>query len=281
MPRRDFNVAYVFGFSAAVCGVCAIFVAGAAVSLAERQEINAALAKQRNVLEAAGLVEPGESYEKDEIQRRFAAVEPLVVRRSDGTVVEDIDPATFDQQATKKDAETSEAAPDNDAGISRLPDYGLVYLVRDEAGEVEKLVLPVEGYGLWSTLYGFLALEADARTIAGLTFYQHGETPGLGGEVDNQLWKNLWRGRKAFDEDWQPRIEVIKGSAPPAEEAPYLVDGLSGATITSRGVMHLVRFWIGPEGFGPFLERYREGLEGAASPADDSTDSTDTARRAA
>jgi len=123
-------------------------------------------------------------------------------------------------------------------------------------GAVEKMILPIEGKGLWSTLYGFLALDADARTIRGITFYQHGETPGLGGEVDNPGWKARWAGRQAFDEQGEVRIEVLKKEAGPPEEDPYHVDGLSGATITSRGVNELVRFWLGPNGFKPYIERY-------------------------
>jgi Na+-transporting NADH:ubiquinone oxidoreductase subunit C len=120
------------------------------------------------------------------------------------------------------------------------------------------VVIPVEGKGLWSTLYGFLALDKDVNTIKGLTFYQHAETPGLGGEVDNPKWKALWPGRKAFGDDGQPKIAVIKGQAGPVAEDPYQVDGLSGATITARGVSHLVQFWLGTNGFGPYLKQFKE-----------------------
>ena len=124
------------------------------------------------------------------------------------------------------------------------------------------VVLPVEGLGLWGTLYGFVALEGDLRTIRGLTFYEHKETPGLGGEVDNPRWKALWRDRLAFNDDRQPVIRVIKGPAGPAPDAPYSVDGLSGATITSRGVTNLLQFWLGPDALGPYLTRLRD--EGGA-----------------
>ena len=103
----------------------------------------------------------------------------------------------------------------------------------------------------------YLALEPDARTIRGITFYEHGETPGLGGEVDNPRWKALWPGRLAFDDRGNPKISVKKGLAGPVDEDPYQVDGLSGATITSRGVTNLVRFWLGDDGFGPCLDKYR------------------------
>jgi Na+-transporting NADH:ubiquinone oxidoreductase subunit C len=126
-------------------------------------------------------------------------------------------------------------------------------------GELEALIVPISGQGLWSTLYGYIALAPDTNTIRGITFYQHAETPGLGGEVDNPRWKALWVGRKAFDKNGRPAITVKKGRAGPADTDPYNVDGLSGATITSRGVGNLVRFWLGDDGFGPYLKTQRAG----------------------
>ena len=117
---------------------------------------------------------------------------------------------------------------------------------------------PRFGRGLWSTLYGFIALDADLVTIEGITFYEHKETPGLGGEVDNPKWKDLWTGRRAFGEDNEPRIAVIRGRAGPPSEDPYRVDGLAGATMTSRGVGRLVRFWLGDDGFGAYLKTLRK-----------------------
>jgi Na+-transporting NADH:ubiquinone oxidoreductase subunit C len=138
-----------------------------------------------------------------------------------------------------------------------VPENILVDEVRDDSGALEMVILPIWGKGLWSTLYGFLALDSDLRTISGITFYDHKETPGLGGEVDNPRWKSLWRGRQAFDETGEVAIEVIKGRAGPPDEDPYLVDGLTGATITSRGVGNFVQFWLGEAGYGPYLDRLR------------------------
>jgi len=145
------------------------------------------------------------------------------------------------------------------ASIKRQPKYATVYLARNEAGEVETIVLPINGYGLWSTLYGFLALKTDLNTVVGLGFYEHAETPGLGGEVDNPKWKSLWPGKKVFGENGNVKIELVKGSVDPASpNADYQVDGLAGATLTSRGVSHLVQFWLGENGFGPFLAKLKE-----------------------
>ena len=254
------SVLYNLGFAAIVCVVCAVVVSSSAVTLRERQEANQLLEKQRNVLVAAGLATESESLESDDVAGRFAPIRQVVIDLRTGEESVSTDPALFDQRAATRDTETSRAAPANDAGLTRLANEVLVYEVRD--GEaLELVILPVEGLGLWSTLYGFVALDADLETIRGLTFYQHGETPGLGGEVDNPRWKSLWPGRRAFENN-EPRIEVTRGRAGSPEEDPYRVDGLAGATMTGRGVTNLLRFWLGQEGFRPYLERLRQ--EGAA-----------------
>src|SRR5690606_21705101 len=172
----------------------------------------------------------------DDVRSRFEAnIKPIVVELESGEIAEDIDAKTFDQRAARGDPDRSTEAPANAAKVQRLPKHALVYQVK-KGDDVEALIFPIEGKGLWSTLYGFIALDEDVMTIKGITFYEHGETPGLGGEVDNPSWKALWPGRKAFSQDWEPKIEVKKGQAGPVKDDPYHVDGLSGATITSRGV---------------------------------------------
>ena len=250
------SVGYNLGFAAAVCLVCAVVVSSAAVVLADRQERNAALDRQRNVLLAAGLAGDDESLDAEAVAARSAPIFPVVLTLSTGEAAA-VDPVGFDQRAASIDPARSAAAPDNVAGIMRLPTEALVYEVRDEGGRLDFVVLPIEGLGLWGTLYGFVALEGDLRTIRGLTFYEHKETPGLGGEVNNPRWKALWPGRLAFDDDLNPAIAVVKGLAGAVDEAPHAIDGLSGATITSRGVTNLVQFWLGPDGFGPYLARLR------------------------
>ncbi len=253
-----YSASYVLGFCAVVCVVCAVLVSGAAVSLREAQEINASAFRQQNVLAAAGRLEPGERIDQAELERRFDGVVPVVIDLATGDALPDIDPTGFDQRKATTDPSTSRLAPSNNAQIQRLPNQVLVYEVRDASGAIEMVILPIEGKGLWSTLYGFLALEGDLRTIAGITFYDHKETAGLGGEVDNPRWKALWPGRKAFDDSGEPAITVIKGPTGPPSEAPYRIDGLSGATMTSRGVSNLVQFWLGSDGVGPYLDRLRE-----------------------
>lgn len=254
---------FVFAFASGVCLVCGLVVAGSVVALKDRQEANKVLDRQKKVLSVAGIIDEKEPPAPEKIAELFEkSIKAQVVRLEDGSPAEGIEAETFDQRAASVDPARSEEAPANPAQVGRLPENGLVYQVLAD-GKVNKLILPIEGKGLWSTLYGFIALERDTNTIAGITFYEHGETPGLGGEVDNPLWKGLWKGRKAFDEKWEPKIEVIKGVAGPASEAPYAVDGLSGATITARGVSHLVRFWLDDHGYGPYLDKFRKQQGGA------------------
>ncbi len=258
--RRD-SPLYTICFATLVCGICSVLVSSSAVGLRERQRANQILDRQLKVLSVAGLVGPGERLSRTEIESRFRErIQPKVVELASGAYDESLDPDTFDQRRAARDPATSRPAPENPARVMRLPHRALVFLVM-ENNTVAQIVLPVEGMGLWSTLYGFLALDKDTTTIRGLTFYEHAETPGLGGEVDNPRWKTLWEGRKAFDTEWKPRIEVIKGQAGPPDSDPHHVDGLSGATLTSRGVSHLLQFWLGDDGFGPYLKRFRE--EGA------------------
>jgi Na+-transporting NADH:ubiquinone oxidoreductase subunit C len=250
--------AYIIAFSAAVCVVCALFVAGSAVSLKERQQLNVRLDRQKNVLAVAGLMGEGEKLGAAEIARRFEeSIRPQVIDVETGKPDPDIDPASFNQRAAAKDDATSHAVPENPSKIMRVANDALVYQVLRD-GKVDAVIIPIRGYGLWSVLYGYLALADDGVTIKGITYYQHGETPGLGGEVDNPRWKKKWIGRKAYDERGNPAISVKKGPAGPVDEDPYHVDGLSGATLTSNGVTHMMRFWLGKNGFGPYLESIRE-----------------------
>ncbi|MBL4686748.1 MAG: Na(+)-translocating NADH-quinone reductase subunit C [Nannocystaceae bacterium] len=255
-----FSTKYIVGFAAAVCVVCSIFVAGSAVALKERQDRNAVLDKQKQVLKVAGLLKEDESIADAEVAKRFEAnLVPRLVTLETGEYDDTADAATFDQDKAAKDPATSAKAPEgNLAKVQRVPNQALIYQLVDSDKTIKALIIPVEGKGLWSTLKGFIALDVDTTTVQGLTFYSHKETPGLGGEVDNPKWKALWPGRKVFDEEWKPKLTVIKGQAGPAADDPFRVDGLSGATLTSRGVTHLVQFWLGDDAFGPYLKRFRE-----------------------
>lgn len=249
---------YIVLFAAGICLVCSILVSGSAVSLKPRQDRNKALDVQTKVLVLAGVLGEDEDAEPNRVEQLFAdRIEAQVIELATGAYVTDIDPTKFDMQKAMKDVDTSREAPSNRAKVRRLPDNAVVYKVSDESGQTEALILPIEGMGLWGTLWGFLSLAPDANTIQGITYYKHKETPGLGGEVDNPRWRARWPGRKAFGADGSVQIRVKKGAAGPPETDPYQVDGLSGATLTSRGVTNMLAFWLSEDAFGPYLKQFK------------------------
>lgn len=254
MSSKD-GIGKVIGVALALCVVCSVVVSTAAVQLKPAQEINKTRDLKRNILQAAGLYDASQSVES-----QFDSISTRVVDLRTGRFSDEVDPASFDQRSASKDPSKSAELDDEQdvAKISRREHYSLVYLV-ENSGAIEKIILPVRGYGLWSTLYGFVALESDANTVVGLGFYEHGETPGLGGEVDNPRWKGFWPGKQVY-RDGDVEIALAKGAVDPAStDAPWRVDGLSGATLTSRGVTNLVQFWLGEDGFQPFLANLKAG----------------------
>ncbi|MCL2076289.1 MAG: Na(+)-translocating NADH-quinone reductase subunit C [Betaproteobacteria bacterium] len=242
--------------------VASVFVAGSAVTLKPLQQQNSLLDKQRSILAIAGV--EGERLSADEVRELFnRRIKAEVIDLDTGELSPDYDPATFDPLKAAKDPKMSEAlAGDQDiALIKRRERYTTIYLLEadDGSGELEALILPVRGYGLWSTMHGFIAIRPDLNTVVGMGFYQHAETPGMGGEVDNPNWKRLWPGKTLFDAKGRPNIEIVKGNVLPGNpKAGHQVDGLAGATLTSKGVNHLLAFWLGDQGFGPYLERLRQ-----------------------
>lgn len=236
-----------------LCLVASMIVSSAAVALRPVQQANQLRDKRINILQVAGVYDPDVP-----VNEAFANFEPHVLDLATGEFTDQFDIDTFDELAAKGDPAIVRALDEDPAGLGgTMQVFRMVYLLRDENGAIDKVVLPIEGYGLWSTLYGFIALEANGNDIYGLQFYQQGETPGLGAEVDNPRWKALWNGKKLFTDDGDLAITVSKSM--PAAGPEYHVDALAGATLTSRGVDNLVRFWMGEAGYGTFLERLQAG----------------------
>ncbi|CAH8186119.1 Na(+)-translocating NADH-quinone reductase subunit C [Vibrio aestuarianus] len=232
--------------------VCSIIVSTAAVGLRDKQKANAVLDKQSKIVEMAGLQAEGTVPELFD-----QYIEPRLVDFDSGDFVEG-DAANYDQRkAAKVPAESIKLTTEQDkAKILRRANTGVVYLVKN-GDEISKVIIPIHGNGLWSMMYAFVAVETDGNTVSGITYYEQGETPGLGGEVENPSWRAQFIGKKLFDENHQPAIKIVKGGAPAGSE--HGVDGLSGATLTSNGVQHTFDFWLGDMGFGPFLAKVRDG----------------------
>jgi Na+-transporting NADH:ubiquinone oxidoreductase subunit C len=249
------TVGKTIGVALTLCIVCSVLVSAAAVVLKPAQQANAQEDRQRNILAAAGLLEEGVP-----VSQQFAGITPKVVDLRNGRFSDEVDSSGYEPAQAAKDPALSQAlsSDEDTANIGRRENYGLVYMVGD-AERPDQLILPIRGAGLWGQMYGFLALESDLKTVAGIGFYEHKETPGLGGEVDNPRWKALWPGKTAV-EDGEVAIQVVKGTVDKSSPAAaYTIDGLSGATLTTRGVNNLVQFWLGDEGYGPFISRLKAG----------------------
>lgn len=242
-----------------LCVVCSIVVSGSAVFLSERQNENKVNDKRRNILIAAGLLGEREKAEKAHLNRLFDNIEVKYVDLDSGQYVEAL-PGDYDQVKAAKDPLMSKALglKEDIAGIKRREQVGAVYLIKDADQQISRIVMPIRGYGLWSTLYGFLAFETDLKTVAALSFYQHAETPGLGGEVDNPKWKAHWQGKVLFDESYSPKIAMFKGKVTTDLSGhQHKFDALAGATLTSKGVQDLIRFWISDQGYGQYLKQQK------------------------
>jgi len=253
---------YTLTVAFVVCLVCAVIVSTAAVALKPQQIINKALDKNKNVLAAADLLgkytlkNVPAAFVKSTFEERVSVQLVDIKTGKYVTDMSDEEIAKYDQKKSAKEAVKLDKKIDI-AQIKRQAEYAKVYVVNDANGDLEKIVLPVHGYGLWSTLYGFIALEADLNTVIGFGFYAHAETPGLGGEVDSATFKDQWPGKKIFNDQGELKIEVTKGGQ--AQDPTHQIDGLAGATLTTVGVNNLVRFWLDENGFAKFITNLKNG----------------------
>ena len=252
-----------------LCIVCSVMVAGTVQLLKPRIVTNKDLDVKKNILIAAGYIDAEKSVTAEEIESLFKSIEIKLINIKTGdynTSVKDV--AKYDARKESKKPGSSIAIKGGKdiAKVRSVAPFKPVYLVKKD-DVVEKYIFPVHGKGLWSTMYGFLALSNDFETVMGITFYEHGETPGLGGEIDNKEWKKSWKGKKLFkdsevglSEVGLPKVglKVIKGTA----KDDYQIDGLSGATLTSRGVDNLIQFWFGDQMYGKYIAKVKGQSEG-------------------
>lgn len=190
-----------------------------------------------------------------------ASLEERVVDLATGAFVTDVEPAGFDPLKAAAEPSTSRAVPpERDlARIKRQALHGVVTLV-SRGGAPEALIVPIYGRGYGSIIRGSIALSGDGNTVIGLLISDHGETPGIGSEITEEDWTSLWPGKKVRDESGKLRLHVVvEETGAPDDDEAFHVDGISGATRSTEGVGHMVQFWLGDDGYGPFLARAREG----------------------
>lgn len=246
------------GIALMVCLVCSLAVSTTVIGLKEVQMERLGSDLRATVLEVAGLSRPGANLDS-----LFKQIETRVVDLSSGEYADAIEPDEYDQRTAVKDRKLSNPVSKKHdiAGIKRRARYAKVYLVREQ-DRLRCLVLPVYGQGFLSTMYGFIALESDGNTVCGLKFYEEKETPGMGGEVEDPKWLVLWKGKHIYDEDGNLAIEVIHGKVDErSDRKVYEVDGLSGATMTSKGITNILHFWLGDLGFKKYLQKHFKNSE--------------------
>lgn len=245
--RRD-SIGNTLTVAVGLSFVCSLLVASTAVLLKPRQLENAERYRQAIIVEVAGLYETGA-----DIESLFADIEVRYVNLADGRYVDSLD-------AQQADSDVVIPEEFDLAQLHRRSSHATVHILRAN-DRIDQVILPVYGAGLWSTMYGYLAVAGDGLTIRALRFYEHGETPGLGDQIDDAEWRAQWPDKHLYDERGLPRIEVVRGRVQPGDAATYQVDGISGATLTGRGVTNLIRYWTGPHGFGPYLARIRDEFD--------------------
>lgn len=232
---------------------CALLVSTTVYFLRPIQLAYADLERNRVIVETAGLALPGETLSDRVIVSRFVELDARVVDLETGEFAEDVDARRYDQRAAAIDPETSVAVPESldIAGLGRRARRVPVYLLLS-GGRIERIVLPVHGQGMWSTLYGFLSLESDFNTIAAIRIYEHGETAGIGDRIQDPAWEAEWVGKQLYGPTGGLQFRVVRDADPPFE-----VDIISGASVTAEGVGNLVRYWFGEHGYATFLTRLR------------------------
>lgn len=252
MAKSNDTLSKTFTVVIALCLVCSIIVSGAAVGLKSKQEAEAALAKQTNILSTAGVSVEGLSVNDVFAERVRVAtynLETGEVMSFDSLIAMD---AYLADVAILEQSEAASAA-----GVRDLRQELPVFAIMSEQGDVQTYVMDIRGAGLWGTMYAFLAVEPDGQTIRDILFYKHKETPGLGGEIQNPRWTANFEGLTAVTDLGEVAVTVGKG----AGQRENGVDALSGATITSNGVDNTLNFWLSDNGYGSLLAKLRE--EGA------------------
>ncbi len=228
-------------FALTICLSCSIILSAVAAGLRDRQERESELDRKRNVLLAFG----------QEIR------DPDTGRRLSGEVVESI--FTSNIREIFFDVDTGEKVPADQVSQQALQDRRQRPLFFwEEDGRPVRFAFPTSGPGLWAPIYGFLALESDLNTIAGITFYRHGETPGLGGEIEREWFQSQFVGQRMMADGEPVQFQVIQGgvSGRYPDGNPHAVDGISGATMTGRAVAEFISEDF--KTYNSFFERIRE-----------------------
>ncbi len=227
-----------------VASVCALLVSGATVFLRPIQTANRA-AEEQSRIEALVQGIPGMA---DLLEQSGGALSTVVVDLEKGRAAADVSTATLESALADTSNWTAIEAGSDIAGLGQRPDFAQIFLLRD-GDDISLALLPLTGQGYGGRIDAILALRGDMNTIAGIAITSHSETPGLGGRIEEPTWQSSFAGTELRDQTGDLRFAVARGDA----SSPYEVDGITGATRTGRGIANMVRFWLGPDGYGPLI----------------------------
>lgn len=226
---------------------CSLMVSLAVQTLRPMQVDLQDLDRSRAILEAAELLPTADADDR-EIVARFLSLDARLVDLDSGWFAEAVDAHAYDHWRVRAGDSNEEVKETDTADTNYVP----VYLVK-KTGALNKIVLPVHGPGMWSTIYGYIALGEDLNTITGVTFHRHAETPGVGDRIQEPNWLATWRGKRIRDENGVTRFRVTRDAS-----GPYEVDIISGASVTAEASGKIVRTWLGDDHLGPFLNRLKD-----------------------
>lgn len=213
---------YIVFYAAAITVVCGGLLAFASQSLKPLQDANVELERKKNVLSTVIELKEG-----DDINAIYSAKVKESVITFDGNVKEGVKAVDVDIAKEYKKNPKDRLLP--------------VYEFRSESDptKIENVVLPLYGFGLWNDIWGFVAFKSDLNTIQGVKLQHKGETPGLGARIESEEIQSRFKGKSVFDHNELKSVTIQKGEGNDYSSDPHKVDGMSGATLTGKGVNNM------------------------------------------
>ncbi|MCB0278374.1 MAG: NADH:ubiquinone reductase (Na(+)-transporting) subunit C [Calditrichaeota bacterium] len=240
---------YTIGFAAIVTIVCSLFLALASEALKPEQKKQEELYIKKIRLSVVGVEVPETLKDVDVLKLYDEKIKTVFIDETGAEVEapQNVNAYDYEKELKRfgfsytdvKDVSTLKSNPEYQKNHFKIPVY-----IRMENGQPQYYMIPLVGKGLWSTLYGLVSFEPDMNTVKGLAFYKQQETPGLGAEIERDWFKANFVGKTIFNENGDlASITVKKGDVDESvpNEKAHMVDGISGATITSSGVTKLLK----------------------------------------
>ncbi|MFV0506250.1 MAG: NADH:ubiquinone reductase (Na(+)-transporting) subunit C [Bacteroidales bacterium] len=217
---------YIFTYATIIVLIVAATLATLYLVLKPYQDANVKTEKQQNILGAANLM-VGKADAETTFNGKIKAY--LVNNKGDAKVFEGA--KASESEAFKVDMKKLKAQAEAE---QQLP---LFILVADDGSS--KYIIPLYGTGLWGPIWGYISLDSDMQTIEGAVFDHKGETPGLGAEIAEASFQKHFKGKKLFDAEASFKAFTIAKQGEKAEEQ-YKVDGITGGTLTSKGLQNMI-----------------------------------------